>query len=100
VGLPGYRLDITSSAAGETISAVAADGTLICGAYRPVGIGPDWRLSVGVALTTLAGVPQPRKAHAGTRDTMIRWIDLLASLYVQASASSELADILGGKRGG
>jgi hypothetical protein len=82
--VPVYRISLDEDQYTQRIVAVDAQNIEIVGAYRPVGLN-DWRLFLTKLVSDTVALPQPHKVHVCSRDDALRWIDLIATLYIRAS---------------
>lgn len=76
-----YRIESDQDAHAYRLDAFTLDGLRIAGAYRPLRLN-DWR--VFVTKQFVGELPQPSKVHVVSREDAVRWIDMLATLYVRS----------------
>lgn len=77
----GYRIIAESE---SRLVAIDSTGTEIGGAYRPYG-HDHFALYVTGTVARLTGLPLPRNAHFHGRRDAEMWLELIASLYVEAA---------------
>lgn len=80
-----YRLVAEDDAEFQRIIAVDEQDTEIVGAYRTQRLN-DWRLYATKQFAESVDLPQPHKVHVVSRQDAVRWLDLLASLYMKAAS--------------
>ena len=80
-----YRLVIEDDAEFQRIIAVDDSDVQIVGAYRTHALN-DWRVYIAKAFSDAVNLPQPHKVHVVSRQDAVRWLNVLASLYMKAVA--------------
>jgi hypothetical protein len=78
-----YRLVIEDDSEFQRIVAVDNCDVQIVGAYRTHRLNA-WHLYATKKFAELVDLPQPHKVHVVSRQDAIRWLDVLASLYMKA----------------
>lgn len=79
----GYRIVGDDNSHGQRVIAVTADDIEICGSFKLARLN-DWHLYVSKLVADTLDLTQPHNAHICSRDDAIRWVDILAALYMQA----------------
>lgn len=78
-----YRIEYSEDEYAIRIAAVDSGNREIVGAYRPRALN-DWRMYLAKPLSESVDLPQPHKVHVVSRQDAVRWLDVLASLYMKA----------------
>lgn len=78
-----YRLVTDDDSDFQRIVAVDGRDAQIVGAYRPQRLN-DWRLYATKQFVDAVDLPQPSKVHVVSRQDAVKWLDVLASLYMKA----------------